>query len=314
MRTPALAFGCLVVLALLPLLGIQDYLIGIAVSAFTFTVCAVALNVVYGYLGLLSIAQVAFWGIGGYCAALLVVDAGFNFWLALPLAGLLNAALALAIGYPALRLNRHSFVVVTLTFSLLVMLVSRDWVDLTRGPLGIPGLPAPSFFGISLRSQTSFYYLCLAYGALAVGFLYAFCSSRIGFVLRSLKQSEPLAISQGVSPTAYKLLAFSLAAFFTGIAGGIYVFRLTLVDPLIFDFYYMQAFLIMVIVGGPGSFWPVVVASFAITFVPELLRFSNELRMVLFGVLLVGTMLFAPKGVGGWLTERRMRKIRAVLR
>lgn len=314
MKPLVLAAGSAVILALLPLFGLPEYVTGITVSALAFTVCAVSLNVVYGYLGLLSIAQVAFWGIGGYCTALLVVDAGLSFWLAVPAAGLFNVVVALLIGYPALRLNRHSFVVVTLTFSLLVMLISRDWVELTRGPLGMPGLPAPSIFGYELRSQTSFYYLCLAYAVVAIGLLYAFCSSRLGFVLRSLKQSESLAISQGVSPTAYKLLAFSLAAAFTGMAGGIYVFKLTLIDPLIFDFYYMQAFLIMVIVGGPGTFWPVVVAGFIITFVPELLRFSNELRMVLFGVLLMATMLFSPKGVGGWLVERRLRKIRAAVR
>jgi ABC-type branched-subunit amino acid transport system permease subunit len=313
MRWAGLIAIVLIVLALLPSLGMPEYIIGITISAFVFTICAVALNVIYGYLGLLSIAQVAFWGIGGYCTALMVVDAGASFWTALLASAVLNALVALAIGYPALRLNRHSFVVVTLSFSLLVMLISRDWVDLTRGPLGIPGLPAPAFFGMPIRGQTGFYYLCLAYAAFAIGFLYLFCTSRIGMVLRSLKQSEPLAISQGISPTPYKLLAFAVSAMFTGVAGGIFVFKLTLVDPLIFDFYYMQAFLIMVIVGGAGTFWPVVVAGMVMTFVPELLRFSNELRMVLFGVVLVATMLFAPKGVGGWLRERWLRKLRASL-
>ncbi len=306
--------AALLLLGLLPALGMPDYVMGVMVSAFAFTVAAMSLNLIYGYLGLLSIAQVAFWGIGGYATAILVVDAGWSFWLALPAAGVINMLLALVVGYPALRLNRHSFVVVTLSFSLLVMLISRDWVELTRGPLGIPGLPAPEFFGHVIRSQASYYYLCLAYGAFAIGILYLLCTSRIGFTLRSLKQSEALARSQGIAPTPYKLLAFAVSALLTAMAGGIFVFKLTLVDPLIFDFYYMQAFLIIVIVGGAGSFWPVVIAGLVMTFAPELLRISNELRMVFFGVLLVATMLFAPKGIGGWLRERHLRKLRSTLR
>lgn len=314
LKPPFLALVALLLLAMLPSLGLPDYATGVLVSAFVFTVAALSLNLIYGYLGLLSIAQVAFWGIGGYATAILVVDAGINFWLALPLAGLINMVVALLVGYPALRLNRHSFVVVTLSFSLLVMLISRDWVELTRGPLGIPGLPAPEFFGQPIRSQTAYYYLCLVYAALAIGALYLLCTSRIGLTLRSLKQSEALARSQGISPTPYKLLAFAVSALFTSMAGGIFVFKLTLVDPLIFDFYYMQAFLIIVIVGGAGSFWPVVIAGLVMTFVPELLRISNELRMVFFGVLLVAAMLFAPRGVGGWLRERSLRKLRSTLR
>jgi len=314
MKTILAALGALCVLAVLPLAGLPEYYVSISITAFLFTVCAVGLNVVYGYLGLLSIAQAAFWGIGGYAAAILVMDYGFSFWSALAMAGVLNAVLALIIGYPALRLSSHSFVIVTLYFSLLVTLVSRDWTEVTRGPLGIPGLPAPDLFGYKFTTQVSFYYLSLVFMAVAIAFFYAFCSSRIGLVLRSIKQSEPLAKSQGVRTKPYKLLAFSVSAFFTAMAGAIFSFRLTLVDPLIFDFYYMQAFLTMVIVGGAGTFWPVVVAGFIVTFIPELLRFSNELRMVLFGVLLVAVVLVAPNGFGGWLKELRLKKLRAEFR
>src|SRR5882724_5621868 len=110
----------------LPYLTGSNYIIGIAVSACIFTVSAAALNLVYGFTGLLSFAQLGFWGIGGYAAALTVVTIGGNFWQGLFLAGLINAVLALAIGYPALRTNRHAFVITTLAFALLVNLVARD--------------------------------------------------------------------------------------------------------------------------------------------------------------------------------------------
>jgi ABC-type branched-subunit amino acid transport system permease subunit len=263
---------------------------------------------------MLSFAQVAFWGIGGYCSALTVMVFGGDFWLGLVLAALVNFALALAVGYPALRLNRHAFVIVSLSLALLASLVARDWVELTRGPLGIPGLPPPSLFGLVLRDAASFYYLALAYAVLALGLLYALTSSRIGVTLRAIKQNEVLARSQGISGTGYKLLAFAVGAVLTGIAGGIYVFHLKIVDPLILDFYYMQTFLIMVIIGGAGSFWGVVVAGVVMSALPELLRFSDDLRMVLYGAILVAAVLVMPEGAAGWLQGRRLARLAAALR
>src|SRR5207253_1064319 len=108
------------------------------ISALIFTVAAAALNLIYGFAGLLSFAQLGFWGIGGYASALTVVTFGGNFWWGVIWAALINAAVALVVGYPTLRTNRHAFVIVTLTFALLVNLIVRDWVSLTRGPLGIP--------------------------------------------------------------------------------------------------------------------------------------------------------------------------------
>lgn len=291
----------------------SDYIVGVGVTAFTFTVAAASLNLVYGYAGLLSFAQLAFWGIGGYCAALIVMDAGGSFWTGLALAAALNALLALLVGWPALRLQRHSFVIVTLSFSLLTFLVARDWVELTRGPLGLPGLPAPTLFGTKLSSLHSMYWLALAFLVLSLAVLYAIVSSRIGRVLLAIKQNQPLALAHGVSPTPWRLFAFAVGAALTGMAGGIQVFYLRIVDPSLFDFYYLQAWLIMVIIGGAGRFWGVVIAGLVMSAVPEVLRFSNELRMVIYGAILVAAVLVIPQGVAGWLQERRVAKLRQSL-
>jgi ABC-type branched-subunit amino acid transport system permease subunit len=307
-----LAFAALALLVLLPFVS-GDYVIGIGISALTFTVAACCLNLVYGYAGLLSFAQLAFWGIGGYATALVVMDGGGSFWTGLAVAALLNAALALVVGWAALRLQRDSFVIVTLSFSLLTFLVARDWVDLTRGPLGIPSLPAPVLFGHAFKSLQAMYWIALVFFVLAVGLLYAITSSRIGRMLLAIKQNQPLAFAHGVSTTPYKLLAFSVAAALTAMAGGIQVFYLKIVDPTILDFYYLQAWLIMVIVGGPGTFWGVVVAGFVLSVLPELLRFSNELRMVIYGVFLVFAVMVMPQGVTGWLREKRITRLREQL-
>lgn len=298
----------------LPWLTDSNYIIGIAVSACIFTVAATSLNLVYGFTGLLSFAQLGFWGIGGYASALTVVTFGGSFWTGLVWAGLINAVLALVIGFPTLRTNRHAFVIVTLAFALLVTLVARDWVSLTRGPLGIPGLPAPSIAGFEFNSTARFYWITWAFAVLAIAALYALCSSRIGRTLIAIKQNEPLVQAQGISPMPYKLAAFAIGAALTGIAGGIFSFHLKVIDPLFLDFYYMQTFLIMVIIGGAGSFWSVVVAGIVMTGLPELLRISPDFRMIIYGAVLLVAMLGMPEGAAGWLRARRVARLRAELR
>jgi ABC-type branched-subunit amino acid transport system permease subunit len=292
----------------------SNYLIGVALSGLIFTVAAAALNLVYGYAGMLSFAQLGFWGIGGYCSALTVTRLGGSFWEGLLVAAIVNAVIAVAIGLPTLRTGRHAFVIITLAFALLCALVARDWVGLTRGPLGIAGLPAPRLFDFSFATPPRFYYLVLTFAALALGFLYALGTSRIGDTLRAIKQNEPLAQSQGVSPLPYKLAAFVTAAVITGLAGAIYVFYLKVVDPLFLDFYYMQTFLIVVIIGGAGSFWGVVLAGLVMVALPEALRFSNDLRMVVYGAILVAAMLVLPRGAAGWFADRRIAALRGSLK
>jgi ABC-type branched-subunit amino acid transport system permease subunit len=306
----ALALLAALAAAALPVVTSSNYIVGIGVSALIFTVAAAALNLIYGFTGLLSFAQLGFWGIGGYTSALTVMAFGGTFWEGIVWAALLNAAVALVVGYPTLRTTRHAFVIVTLTFALLVNLIARDWAELTRGPMGIPNLPAPRAFGHRFSNTHDFYWIAWAFSVAMLALLYALCTSRIGRTLVAIKQNEPLVRAQGIAPMPYKLAAFAISAAITGAAGGVYVFHLGIVDPLILDFYYMQTFLIIVIIGGAGSFWGVVVAGVAMSALPEVLRFSPDFRMVIYGVILVVAMFVVPTGVAGWLRERQLVRLR----
>ncbi|MET0209689.1 MAG: branched-chain amino acid ABC transporter permease [Burkholderiaceae bacterium] len=306
----------LAALFVVPMVTRNEYLLALGVSFATFSVLAGGLNLVYGYAGLLSFAQVGFFGIGGYAAALLVTEAGWSMWTGALAGAVLAALIGLGIGYSSLRLSRHAFAIVTLSFALLCMIVSRDWVSLTRGAMGIPGLPVPSLNlpGIQwrLNKPGDFYYLMLGVAVLCHVVIYALVTSRIGRALRAVKLNEPLAQSQGIDPLRYKLLAVTLSAFMTGGIGGFFVFYLTIVDPSIFDFYYTETMLIMVILGGAGSFWGVLFSSAILTVLPDMLRFTTDLRMVLYGVILILAMLVFPGGIGGWFERRRIARWRKV--
>lgn len=317
-RRLAARLALLATLALLfsvPHLTASEYLLALGASFGLFSVLASGLNLVYGYAGLLSFAQVAFFGIGAYTAALLVTELDWSFVPAAAAGGGLAMLAGVAIGYTSLRLSRHAFAIVSLSFALVCLIVARDWVSLTRGPMGIPGLPVPVmelWAGVQWRvsGPADFYYLLLGYAALAHLVIYLVVTSRLGRAMRAIKLNEPLAQSQGIDPLRYRLLAVALSALLTGVAGGLFVFYLTIVDPSVFDFYYTETMLIMVILGGPGSFWGVLGASAVLSAIPDLLRFTTDLRMVLYGLILIVAMLAFPGGVGGWLQRRRVARWR----
>jgi branched-chain amino acid transport system permease protein len=293
----------------------HEYVLALGVSFATFSVLSSGLNLVYGYTGLLSFAQVGFFGIGGYTAALLVMEQGWSLWAAAAAGGVLAVLVGLVIGYSSLRLSRHAFAIVSLSFALLCMIVARDWVSLTRGAMGIPGLPMPTMSlpgGIHWRftQPSDFYYLLLGFAVVAQTGIYLVVTSRLGHAMRAIKLNEPLAQSHGINPLSYKLLAIALSALLAGVVGGLFVFYLTIVDPSILDFYYTETMLIMVIIGGPGSFWCVLLSSAVLTVLPDLLRFTTDLRMVLYGAVLILAMLLFPGGLGGWLQRRRVARWR----
>lgn len=313
--------GCAALVAALyalPLAGLSEYYMAVAVSACAYSILAVGLNLVYGYTGLLSLGQVAFWGIGAYTAALLVVDLRWPIWAAAPMGGLAAGVAGLVVGFSSLRLSRHAFAIVTLIFALLMQLVARDWSSLTRGPLGIPALPAPEIelplLGrIVFDTANRFYVLMLTLALGSIAVVYAIVHSRIGRALVAIRENEVLAESQGVDALRYKLLAIGVAAVLAGLAGGLYVFHLSVVDPSIFDFTYTEATLIMVIVGGPGYFWAVVCSSIGFAVLPEMLRITDKVRYVIFGAILIVAMLVMPKGIGGYVAARKVDALRKAL-
>ncbi|CAN5867151.1 branched-chain amino acid ABC transporter permease [soil metagenome] len=314
LRALAVIVGVAALFALPQLTG-NEYIFALGVSFAAMSVLAGGLNLVYGYVGLLSFAQVGFFGIGGYTAALLVVDRGWSLWPGALAGGVLATLVGLVIGYSSLRLSRHAFAIVTLSFALLCMIVARDWVELTRGAMGIPGLPPPSLAvpgGITWRivRPVDFYYLLMGFAVIAHGAIYLVMSSRLGRAMQAIKLNEALAQSQGINPLSYKLLAIALSALLAGIVGGLFVFYLSIVDPSVFDFYYTETTLIMVIIGGPGSFWGVLVSSAVLTVLPDMLRFTTDLRLVLYGLILIVAILLFPGGLGGWLHRRRVARWR----
>ena len=283
----------------LPLWLSSAYHLHVAIMAAIFGVLALSLNLLLGFTGQLSLGHAAFFGIGAYTSALLTLKAEWPFWPALAAAITLAGAAGWLIGRLALKLRGAYFVLVTISFAGVISLVSVNWIELTNGPLGLPGVPAPELFGWSLRTKTAYYYLVLA--ALALSYLVCarLVRSRIGRAFVALRENEPLAESIGVDVTHYLVLATVVSAAMAGLGGSLYAHYTRFVSPEVFLFTYTVTMVIMVVAGGKGTLAGPLVGAVLFTVLPETLRAaaSWQWQMLAYGVLLVLLVFFLPRGI-----------------
>ena len=237
----------------LPLWLPSAYHLHVAIMAGIFGVLALSLNLLLGYTGQLSLGHAAFFGIGAYTSALLTVTLEWSFWSALAAAIALAGAAGWCIGRLSLKLRGAYFVLVTISFAGVISLVSVNWIELTNGPLGLPGVPAPELGPWSLRTKTAYYYLVLAAVALSYVVSRRLVSSRIGRAFVALRENEALAESIGVDVTHYLVLAAVVSAAMAGLGGSLYAHYTRFVSPEVFLFSYTVTMVIMVVAGGKGT-------------------------------------------------------------
>jgi branched-chain amino acid transport system permease protein len=294
----------------------NPYYVHILIMAGIFAILALSLNLLLGYTGQLSLGHAAFFGIGAYTSALLALKLEWPVWTGFVAAVVLAGIAGYAIGKVSLKLRGAYFVLVTISFAGVIYLVSVNWMELTNGPLGLPGVPPaelsiPGLFELSFRSKPAYYYLVLAVAAASYFVCYRLVHSRIGRAFIALRENEALAESVGINGTRYLVLAAVVSAAMAGAAGSLYAHYTRFVSPEVFLFTYTITMVIMVVAGGKGTLAGPVVGAILFTALPEALRAvtSWQWQMLLYGILLILTVFFLPKGMvptfQTWLRERR---------
>jgi branched-chain amino acid transport system permease protein len=282
-------------------LMLGDYALHAVIISMIFLLPGLGLNLIVGYAGMLSLAQGAFFGIGAYASALLAAHFGTPFYVNLVAAALVAGAIALPLGVPALRLKTYSFVMCTLGFVIIGQAVAKNWVSLTRGDMGLSGLPNPYFalgpLSFSVTSVVGNYYLALAVAVIATLVFAALVSSAAGRAMVAIRDDETLALSLGVPTWSYKLVVFVLSAMFAGVGGSLYAHYLTVVSPLSFDMYYTTMILIIVLGGGAGTIRGTILGSVVFVALSEALRIAPELRMIIYGFVLLALVFAFPQGL-----------------
>lgn len=301
--------GTLVLAALvLPLIFNEAFYQHIMISAVINIILAVSLGIIVGYIGELSLAHGAFYGIGAYTSALLMVKLGLPFAAAFPLSIVAAGFMGFIIGIPALRLSGHYFAIATLGFQGIVVLLIINLVDLTRGPMGLPGIPSPGsleIFGwsISFGDKLPFYYLAFAVMIVVLILVRNLLRYKFGESFIATREDPLLAASIGVRPRDCRMIAFVISTAFAGAAGSLYAHYSMFISPDSFSLGESIYLVTMVIIGGRGTIVGPVVGAVILTALPEVLRFAGDLQFVIYGLMLMLVVIFLPKGIVGFVDQ-----------
>ena len=277
------------------------------------SIAAMGLQVLLGYSGQLSIGQAAFYGIGAYTSALLTARLGVPFPLALIGAGA-AAAVASLLMVPITRLTGAYLAVATLGFSIIVFLFIQNEEWLTGGSYGFIGIPRAELFGYALRDPMWSYYLNVGVAAIVYFTFARIEGSRFGRAINAIRQDADAARASGIRVTLLKSECFVIAAFVAGLAGSLYAHEVRYLAPNDFTFWKSIEILIMVVIGGVGSLAGAILGAAVVVGLPEYLRAIGDYRMLVFGAILIATMLFGEGGLAALLATLGRRVAAVAMR
>lgn len=285
---------------------IMEYFLHILVITGIYIILTLSLNLVVGYTGLPALGHAAFSCVGAYTSSLLALNLGLSPWLGLLIGACAAALLGFGIALASIRLKGDYLALATFGFGVIVYSVARNWISITRGPLGLPGIPRFLIFSVQLSEIWQYLVVVTAFVLLTNFVMRRLVHSPFGRILRAIREDEIAAQSVGKDVEKYKILVFVIGAFFSGIAGSLYAHYISFIDPSSFTVMESIIILIMVVFGGMGSLSGSFVGASILVVFPELLRFlglptsiAAPLRQMIYGLLLVLLMLKRPRGILG---------------
>lgn len=289
----------------------MEYILHLFILTAIYTLLSQSLNLSAGFTGLISLAHAGFYGIGAYTAAILSTQFASSFWLSTPLAMLLSGAIAFIVSLIALRTVEDYFIICTLGIQVILFSIMNNWMDLTRGPLGIPGIPSISLFGLNFDSKISFLLLSLFFVAIIWFVLRNISKSGFGKTLTAISEDEIYSQSIGKNVYLSKTVSFTLSAIFAAIPGSLYAHYVSYIDPTSFTVNESIFILSIVIIGGLGNLTGSFLAAVFLVLLPEALRFvgmpdsiAANMRQIIYGLILVIVMMTGKNGVKELFTSK----------
>lgn len=284
----------------------MEYLIHLAILGGIYAILGLSLNLVVGYTGLLSITQAAFYGIGAYVTAILLTSYDVNFFLSLILGVLITGIISLFIGFVLSKFKGDYYALGSFGFNVIVYSIFLNAQGLTRGPLGIPGIDRPSLFGFSFSENFTFLLLVVAI-SVVIFYLSSFITkSSFGRVLKAIREDEQAIQVFGYKTPQYKLIIFVIGAMMASVAGSLFASYITFIDPSTFTLNESIFILSIIILGGLANLRGSVLGALFLILLPEILRFvgfpseiAAQMRVLVYGALLVILMLYRPQGLLG---------------
>lgn len=284
----------------------MEYLLHILIITGIYVILTLSLNLIVGYTGLPALGHAAFFAMGAYASSLLALNLELSPWLGLPVGAVCAALLGVVIAVPALRLKGDYLALATFGAGVIVYSIAKNWVSFTRGPMGLPGIPGFSVFGLELSEIWAYLFLVALFVLLTYFVIRRVVGSPFGRILRGIREDEIATQAMGKDVNRHKVLVFVIGAFFAGIAGSLYAHYITFIDPSSFTIMESITILLMVVFGGMGSLSGSFIGAAVLVIFPEMLRFlgmpssvAAPLRQMIYGLLLVVLMLKRPQGILG---------------
>lgn len=286
----------LLIFIALPFIFSGDFARGLLNQFLIFGVLAVGMNVVFGYMGHIPFGYAAFWGLGAYGSALATLNLQWPFWATFIIGAGISTLAGLFIGWISLKLRGAYFAISTLGFMAILHVICKNWVSLTRGPMGLYGIPRPSLGGAILDTNLSYYFLTLGMLVLCLYFADRLDRSPIGRAISAARENEELSQSIGISILRYQLVAFCVSSFMAGLAGALYAHYFRSIVPDLMTPYYSLMAIVMVVVGGRGTLFGPLIGSFIFVVLPEYFGMTGPARMFLFGLVTLACVMGMPRG------------------
>jgi branched-chain amino acid transport system permease protein len=284
---------------------ISAYFIHLLILIGIYLILAISLQLSVGFTGLLNLGHIAFYAIGAYTSALLALN-GFPFWFCFLSAGILAMIFGFLLSLPTNKLKGDYLALATMGFSFVVYAVLLNWTSLTRGPLGLPGIPKPKIFGINFSDNLSFLILVAIIALISYLIIKRITLSPFGKVLEAIRDNELVVRVLGKNSFKMKSLALMVSSFFAGITGSLYAHYITFIDPSSFTLLQLIPVLSIVIIGGLASLEGTIIATIILVLLPEPLRFIGfpssivgPARQILYALLLLLILIYKPKGFYG---------------
>lgn len=299
----------LALLVALPLMGGGRYLVYLGTLLALQAALATSLNIIMGYAGQFAMSHAAFYGFGAYASAILITSLGLNFWIAVPVAMLGAGALAVLIGYPALRYTGGvHLALITFAFGELARLVAANWDDLTGGAMGMRIAYTPgTLFGLDLSSAKGLYWLAVGMLLVCLLVTLAIQRSRFGRGLVAVREDETLASFLGVNVVGYKVAAYAISSMLAAMVGCAYAPIMNFISPELLSAHETISLIGVLILGGIGTVAGPIIGTIIFFGIPEMLRVARLYRLVVLGTVIVVVVLFLPQGIGGVLRDRVAR-------
>ena len=276
---------------------ISGYLITILITIVIYAMLAHSLNIITGHAGQISLGHASFFGIGAYTSAMLYTEAGFPFWISVPMAAVAAGIVGALLGIPCLRVRDDFLAITTMGINFVVEAIFL-YLPFFGGAMGIGGINLPGWFGREMTKPEYFILILVVFGLLLL-LDRRMGRSWIGLAWASIREDEQAAGAMGVDVVRFKVLAFILGSAIAGLAGGFYAHFLTFIMPQNFGFGQSIVILSMVVFGGIGSRWGPIVGAIILGLLPEVSRPIMEYRILIYGILLLGMMRFQPGGLLG---------------